>query len=272
MESMSPNQLNAFDSSGERHTIETPEQTRLEFPVAGVGSRFLALLIDTLIQAALGVVAALALAFTLPLLKLAPFGPAGAEAALWATAAAMVFFFVLQFCYFAGFEIVWGGQTPGKRAVGIRVLKETGRPLTPAEAIARNLMRIVDQLPAFYAIGILTALLNRQNKRLGDFVAGSIVVREGALAEMRPTWAWSAPPAAAQGALGADRLSAEDLSLIDAFLSRRYELPPDVRWRTAAQILGRLAPKLPAPPDPAVSPEAILEALAYARRSSGGFA
>ena len=100
----------------------------------------------------------------------------------------MAVLFALYYGYFAAFEILWNGQTPGKRAAGIRVIKESGRPLSAAETIGRNLLRIVDQLPGFYAIGIVTSLLNAQNKRFGDFVAGSIVVRESSLSAMRPSW------------------------------------------------------------------------------------
>src|SRR5277367_1415113 len=90
-------------------------------------------------------------------------------------------YFVVYFGYFAIFEVLWNGQTPGKKKEGLRVIKDSGRPISPAEAIGRNLMRIVDQLPFLYALGICSVLLSRQNKRLGDFVAGTIVVHEKSL-------------------------------------------------------------------------------------------
>lgn len=263
---MSPHQPSALNRFGENHTIETPEQTRLEFAVAGIGSRFLALALDVFLQAiaALVLIIAAAMIGVSGLRRLLPQSP------LWGTAVLIALFFLLQFGYFAVFEILWSGQTPGKSRVGIRVVKDSGRPLSVAETIARNLLRIVDQLPGFYAVAIVTALLNSQNKRLGDFVAGSIVIREGSLAELRPVWP-DGQTSPAPSLLGADRLSIEELALIETFLSRRSELPADVRARMADGILQRLRPRLPAGAEAELSTESILERLAYDRRSSGGY-
>ena len=264
---MSPDQPSAFGRFGESHTIETPEQTRLEFAAVGIGSRFLALVIDLLIQSVVAIVllaaAALLGLFTRP--QLGPRGP------LWIGAAAVLAIFTLHYGYFAVFEILWSGQTPGKRRVGIRVVKDSGRPLTASESIGRNLMRIVDQLPGFYAVAIVTAMLNPQNRRLGDMVAGSLVIREGSLADLRPDWPSSQatqPPAF----LSAVRLSIEDLTLIETFFARRSELPADVRSSMAASILQRVCPKRTPTWDSGLSAESILERLAYERRSAGGYA
>jgi uncharacterized RDD family membrane protein YckC len=247
----------------DKHTIETPEQLRLDFAVAGIGSRFLALAIDSLIQTAVAVLAIIVLAIV---------GISGAlalrgQASVWLLAAIGVLFFLLFFGYFAIFEILWNGQTPGKRSIGIRVVKDSGRPLTAAESIGRNLLRIVDQLPGFYAIGIVVAILNSSNKRLGDLVAGSLVVRESSLAAIKPSW--QAMPSGTGPLLGGNALSIEDLALIDAFLNRRSELAPEVRSRMAWQILNQLSPKLGAPPVPGSSNESVLESLAWERRSAG---
>jgi uncharacterized RDD family membrane protein YckC len=248
-------------------TIETPEQTALDFTVAGIGSRFLALALDTLIQTAVGIVVGVA-----GFMAIAAASALAARLAIWGFALLILFGFFLYFGYFALFEILWNGQTPGKRVAGIRVIKDSGRPLTPAESIGRNLMRIVDLLPAFYAIGIVCAILNKENKRLGDFVAGSLVVREASLAELKP--AWQADQAAVQlasSALGGSQLTADELALIDSFLSRRSELDYDVRLRMANQIFLRLKPKLTLPADSSLSTEGILEALAYERRAAGSY-
>ncbi len=242
----------------DKHTIETPEQLRLDFAVAGIGSRFLALVIDTLIQIAV-------LIATIVLIGI--LGVRG-ERSVWVIALASLGFFLLFYGYFAFFEILWNGQTPGKRAIGIRVVKDSGRPLTAAESIGRNLLRTVDQLPLFYAVGIASALLTSGNKRLGDLVAGSMVVRESSLAAIKPIW--QATRAGNDAVLGGNALSIEDLALIDAFLNRRNELDPDVRSRMAWQILSQLSPKLPSPPVPGSSTESILESLAWERRSAGG--
>lgn len=252
-------------SISDKHIIETPEQTRLEFSVAGIGSRFLALAIDTLILVVL-IAAVLLVAIILGTSGVLNFFRQGP---VWALAFLLVLAFALYFGYFALFEILWNGQTPGKRAIGIRVIKETGRPLAPAEAIARNLLRIIDQLPAFYAVGVVIAMFNSLNKRIGDFVAGSIVVREQSFRAAKPIW-YDTSKTPLQSPLGAHKLSADDLSLIDAFLHRRDDLAPDVRARMADEIINRFHNKL-SPAARGLSAESILESLAQERRSAAGY-
>jgi uncharacterized RDD family membrane protein YckC len=125
-------------------TIDTPEQTALEFPLAGVGSRFVAMLTDTAIQIVVGFVLFFALTLSIPALS-----RVASIASQWVIASMIVGFFVIYYGYFAIFEALWNGQTPGKRYTQLRVMKDDGRPISPYEAIARNLLRIVDQLPVF---------------------------------------------------------------------------------------------------------------------------
>ena len=122
-------------------TIDTPEQTSLEFPLAGIGSRFVAMAADTAIQ----IVAGFVIFFVLALTATArPFG--GGRGGVWAVAGMIIAFFLIYYGYFAFFETVWNGQTPGKRYAQLRVMKDDGRPINAQDAIARNLLRIVDQL------------------------------------------------------------------------------------------------------------------------------
>lgn len=194
------------------------------------------------------------------------------KVAVWGFAILVLFGFLLYFGYFAIFEIIWNGQTPGKRKAGIRVIKDSGRPLTPAESIARNLMRIVDWLPSLYAVGIASALLTKENKRLGDLLAGSIVIREVALGDLKPAWqVLDTPSPPVPSSLGAASLTPEDFALIDSFLNRRPELDFDVRTRMADQIFLRLKPKLAVPADNIMSTEKLLEGLAYERRAAGKY-
>jgi len=255
-------------SFADKLTIETPEQTDLDFTVAGIGSRFLALAYDTLLQMLVAFVVGMSGAMAIGFLA-----AAAPSAAVWGFAILILFFFFLYFGYFAMFEIIWNGQTPGKRRAGIRVIKDSGRPLTPAESIARNLMRIVDWLPAFYAVGMMSAILTKENKRLGDLIAGSLVVRESSFTDLKPAWHTAqAPSGPALSPLGADRLSQDECTLIDSFLNRRADLTPDVRFRMADEIFRRLKPKLSLPPENTLSTEKILEALAYERRAMSGYA
>jgi uncharacterized RDD family membrane protein YckC len=248
----------------EKLTIETPEQTQLDFDIAGIGSRFLAMAIDALIQIAATVFVVLvgALLFLVVWKIRQP-------STLWIAAISILCFFVLFYGYFAIFEAIWNGQTPGKRSVGIRVIKDSGRPITPAESVARNLLRIVDQLPTLYATGIVSILLSKQNKRLGDFVAGTIVVREHSLAKSRPVWQTSPP--AVNVTYGSERLTAEEFALVEAFLNRRNELDPYVRYQMASQIAAKIQPKLTIPASELPSPEKLLEAIAYERRATGRY-
>jgi uncharacterized RDD family membrane protein YckC len=248
-------------------TIETPEQTALDFQVAGIGSRFIALALDTLLQTAAALVVGIGGGFAI-----AGASRYWASSSMWGVALLVLFFFLLYFGYFALFEVLWNGQTPGKRWTKIRVIKDSGRPLTPAESIGRNLMRIVDWMPTLYAVGIVSAILTKENKRLGDLLAGSLVVRESPLAEMRPGWGTQADENFANHApLGSALLSSGDFALIDSFLNRRFDLEPTVRFRMADDILRRLKPQLTLPAENNLSSEKILEALAYERRATSRY-
>jgi uncharacterized RDD family membrane protein YckC len=248
-------------------TIETPEQTALDFHVAGIGSRFIALALDTMVQIAAGLIVGIGGAFTIA--GLSKYWP---TSEMWGSALMILFFFFLYFGYFAFFEILWNGQTPGKRWAKIRVIKDSGRPLTVAESIGRNLMRIVDWMPTLYAVGIVSAILTKENKRLGDLLVGSLVVRESSLAEIRPGWGAQADANFSNHApLGSALLSAGDFALIDSFLNRRFDLEPTVRFRMADDILHRLKPQLTLPAENHLSSEKVLEALAYERRATSRY-
>jgi uncharacterized RDD family membrane protein YckC len=247
---------------GDKLTIDTPEQTALEFNIAGIGSRFLALALDSLVQVVVGLVLLVLFA-----LATAAFGEKFPTRGLWFLAILILAWFVLYFGYFAIFEAIWNGQTPGKRMAQIRVIKESGRPITPGESVARNLMRIVDQLPGFYAVAIISALISRQNKRLGDFVAGTVVVHERMLRDFAPSW----QPAKQADVFnyGTERLSPDEFALVEAFLNRRAGLETSVRRRMADQIVQQIKSKLLLPSEGLPSNENLLEAVAAQRRSMG---
>jgi len=89
---------------------------------------------------------------------------------------AFIAIFGIEWLYPIGFELGLSGATPGKRAVGLRVVMDTGLPVTPAASFTRNLLRVADFLPFAYAFGIVSMLLNGECKRLGDLAAGTLVV------------------------------------------------------------------------------------------------
>src|SRR5947199_229472 len=155
--------------------IETPEHLVLELELAGLGSRMAA----TVCDAGLLILAFVLLGVGIQLLPT----PTGGDAeGPWSTLAAIVLtltVFLLFWGYFLLFEALNDGRTPGKRLMGIRVLMDTGHPLTFTAAAVRNLVRIVDMQPVFtYQVGLAFVLFHAQNKRLGDIVAGTVVVRD----------------------------------------------------------------------------------------------
>jgi uncharacterized RDD family membrane protein YckC len=252
--------------SFDKLTIETPEQTPLEFPLAGIGSRFLALAADTLLQLAVAWV--LVIVFVVSAVSLSLFSKG---AGLWTFAVLLFALFCLQFGYFALFEALWNGQTPGKRWTHLRVIKDSGRPINAYDAILRNLLRIVDALPTMYATGLVTMLISPENKRVGDYAAGTVVIHEKPLEGVSTIWqqslSTSEPPAA--GTL--PHLTVEELQLVEAFLDRRGSLESGVRRAMARQIADRLAERWSIPAQDRAEPEKFLEAAAEQRRQTARF-
>ncbi|HYT84220.1 MAG TPA: RDD family protein, partial [Gemmatimonadales bacterium] len=207
----------------QRHGVETPEHVEVQLELAGLGSRMAAALLDSLL-----------LFLTLVLLSIianalmGPDGPRGLAGG-WAAALVVLLFFALFFGYFAAFEALNGGRTPGKQSLGIRVVMDTGRPVTPAAAVVRNLVRLLDcyfpLLPFLPAVTLM--FLHKSNKRLGDMAAGTIVVRD------RPTeWLLGAkaePEREEPVEAGPPELSEDEFRLLDRFLGRLNELEPAVQ-------------------------------------------
>ncbi len=223
--------------SSDKLTIDTPEQTALEYPIAGLGSRFLAVLADTAIQAIVAFFVLIIGSFLGA--GLSYFGGIGPQ---WIFAIVVILMFLLEFGYFALFEIFWNGQTPGKRYAQVRVIKDDGRPIGAYEAIVRNAVRLIDWLPGMYGVGLISIFASRKSKRLGDFVAGTVVVHEKTLEGVRPYVETklddTLPP------IDVSKVDLEEVRLIETFLNRRDSLEPAVRTTMAAQIATRLANKM----------------------------
>jgi uncharacterized RDD family membrane protein YckC len=250
-------------SSDDKLIIETPEQTVLEFPLAGIGSRALALAIDTLLQ----IGAALVLILIAALISYEAIVPQLGKQYLYAI---LIFgAFLMEFGYFAFFETIWNGQTPGKRWTRLRVITDSGRPIHAQAAILRNLMRIVDALPSLYAVGIVTCLISSQSKRIGDYVAGTVVVHEKSLPGGASVW--DAPPANLLATPVSRALTAGELQLVETFLERRSSLQEEVRRSMARQIADRLTQGRTDSPEPIQEPEKFLEALAEQSRNRAHF-
>jgi uncharacterized RDD family membrane protein YckC len=232
------------------YRLQTPEYVEFSYDVAGIGSRFLAALADTAILA--GAVGAVAVAAAwvggmtgspAPLLS----GGATTVAQSVVAAAATLLIFALIFGYYIYFEMAWNGQSPGKRWAGLRVVRGTGYPITFVDSVLRNVVRLIDFLPAFYALGVVVMIADARSRRLGDLVAGTMVVKERRVS-LDGISSSAAVPSAAPPDLfelpNADRLTADDLRLVRGFLDRRGTLAPERRRALARQISDALMSKL----------------------------
>ena len=261
-------------SNADQLSIETPELVSIEMPIAGIGSRFVALLIDTLIW----LVAMAALSLILWILR-PGIGAFSRLSAQWITAVYVLISFLLNWGYFTLFEAFWGGRTPGKRIAGIRVIQRSGRAIGLLESMARNFIRYIDQIPFFYAVGVIAVFSTRHHQRLGDLAAGTLVVRDRAqeaplLGEMGTRTFTAAAfsqsahlpephEALSLDAAGLARLSPADLEVLEGFFARRLDLPLPVRQAFALRIADALQAKSGLEPPAGASIETFLEAVAH---------
>ncbi len=245
-------------------SIETPEQTALEFALAGIGSRGLALLYDSLIQFIVYFVLFLLMVGLMP--GLSKYWDSGSQ---WAMAIWIFIGFALYWGYFALFEALWNGQTPGKRHAGIRVIKQSGPSINAFEAIARNFLRVVDSLPGAYAVGVITMFLSPRNQRLGDLVAGTLVVHD--TSEEPAPMPLTTPTASVANAQQAARLQPGEVEAIETFLQRRYDLSPDVRLAAAKRLLAHVKEHHQLECPAGTGGEDFLEALVWDYRKSAGY-
>ncbi len=234
--------------------VRTGESVAIRYELAGLGSRFLALMLDMLAQSVIAIVVLFGFAFASPAIqRLGPFASKNIYG--WVVAFAILIFFLIFFGWFIIFEAWWSGRTPGKRALGLRVVRDGGFPLDVGAAIIRNLVRIAELILGFYAISAVSALISKENKRLGDFAAGTLVVRDRADA-VPDLDAYLARQARSD--IG---LSAEDRLLAERFLARRATLDRTARYRLATQIAEKIRPTLAAS-YAHLDDEALLEFLA----------
>lgn len=224
----------------QHHGIETPEHVDVHFELAGAGSRMAAGMIDVMLISFANLLISLGWG------ALAGFS-GGSEVRGWLTALIILLLFAITWGYFTLFEALNGGRTPGKQALGIRVVMDTGHAVTPGAAVVRNLVRFVDSLfPMPVVPAVLSIFLNSSNKRPGDMAAGTIVVRD------RPTdWAIGAKQIAAEPQAvepietGPPDLSEDEFRLLDRFLGRLNELTPEVQARITADLVRRFESRIP---------------------------
>ena len=274
----------ASPALGDQLSIATPELVAIEFPLAGLGSRFIAVLLDYLLQ---GVTVFLLILIFVVMLS----GSTGAATAAthtgdnlstkWTIAILIAIPFLLEWGYFTLFEAFWRGQTPGKRIMRIRVIQQTGRPVSLFESMGRNLLRAVDLLPAFYIIGVISMFATRRQQRLGDLIAGTLVVHErpletplesigGSRTFTSAVFKPAAPPPPRESRLPADAvamLTLADLQALESYLARRLDFPAETRTLLAGRMAENIARKMSFAIPPGMSQETFLEEAAFALRS-----
>ncbi|HEY6107159.1 MAG TPA: RDD family protein [Anaeromyxobacteraceae bacterium] len=249
---------------GPQFTFETPERALLALDVAGLGGRALAYLVDLLVIFLFWVTALLVYSIAGDLLRRVQ------EASFGAQAVAVVLFFFTGWAYDVAWETAWSGQTPGKRLLGLRVVGRDGAPVSFVESLVRNVLRAVE-VPLLYAPGVLMVALTSRHQRLGDLVAGTLVVKDraydlsryAAAARLDPRWA-------ALRSRAGPALPPADFERLSDFLRRRGGLDPVARERIAMAVAGALASRADLAAPPPAEAEAFLEAFAAASAGEGG--
>ena len=231
----------------ERVSIVTPDHIELDFEPAGLGSRLMAALIDVILIFLIFLALLIGGIFA----GITALGLGGPESGVVFLAALIIFFYTLIWGYFVFFEALWRGQTPGKRYAGIRVVLDNGLPVGWREAALRNFVRAADIMPPpACLVGSLMILLSKRGKRLGDLLAGTMVVREEFATSSHPRasrWETAWVAGAEKGRtktsimLGDMKIDARQIQIIERYLAKRDSLPVTQRqvlvWRIASPFL-----------------------------------
>jgi len=246
---MNDNRAYQLDPAG----MVTPEAVAIDMDIAGLGSRVVALVIDSMVQTGVIIVALLAgLALS----------AAGVPSELLKVAG-IVAASVLLLGYHALFEGLWDGRTPGKAGTHLRVVMQDGQPLSWGPVLVRNVLRLVDQL---LFIGAVSVVATERSQRLGDLAAQTIVIREGQAPAPRML---DFPPDGDRDVLvrtlDTSGVTEPEYALVRSFLERRDLLRPAPRSEVAGQLAGALEAKVGARP-PSAGKEQFLEAIALSVR------
>lgn len=226
-------------------SIRTPESVAFSFELAGIGSRFLAVTVDFIIQVIMALGIFLMVSWATPGIHgLASFLHLDAKATgALVSAILIIAVFLLFVGYFIAFETAWHGQTPGKRAIGIRVVRDGGYPIRFMDAAIRNLVRTIEAALG-YVPSIVSALISQQNKRLGDLAAGTIVVRDRRF-DVADAAAWGRASRDSETVFpGIEHVTDEEIALAQRYVERSHLLDRASAAATAARIAAAIRPKL----------------------------
>jgi uncharacterized RDD family membrane protein YckC len=234
----------------DRRTISTPEGVQLALPLAGIGSRFMAGLLDYTVVGIAYLIIVLATAWL-----------AGGTAAAIILVTAVL---AINVGYFTLFEVLGGGRSLGKRATGLRVVTDGGGQVGLRASLIRNIIRLLEFALFFYAPAVISVLATKNNQRLGDIAAGTLVVRESKLAPVAAPAGTSQVSPERFAHWDVTGIGEEEAGAVRSFLERRAQLRPGARRALAEQLAGRLRP-LVAGAQHGLGDEAFLEHLAAAK-------
>jgi uncharacterized RDD family membrane protein YckC len=223
------------------YSISTPENVDLHLEIAGLGNRLLAQLIDGVIMLAIGLFF-LVIGVIFAVVVAASGLDSKTKSIFYAVIVMVIIFilFILQNGYFLVFEGAWRGQTPGKKLAEIRVIEQNGQPIGWAAAIIRNLMRLIDSV---MFLGILVILMDKNERRLGDMAAGTIVIRERKT-EISTSQIKMVTAAVADTSLDIGRITPSEYDLLVDFLKRRESLAKVHRPNVAQKLATHFKDKL----------------------------
>lgn len=221
-------------------SVKTPESIAFSYELAGLGSRFLAVVLDLLIQGLMfgAIIWGVVLVAAASPATHASHAPTSKFAESIAIAFIVALVFTIFFAYFIVFEAFWGGLTPGKKLMGLRVVRDGGYPIDFTSAAVRNLIRVGEATLGFYAISAIACIASPENKRLGDLAAGTIVVRDSPVAPLTALLERS------EEAPRITMLTQQEHAVIDEFAARRAALAPAVRAQIAARIAAQVRPRV----------------------------
>jgi uncharacterized RDD family membrane protein YckC len=209
--------------------VATPEYVRFRYRTAGPMRRALAYTVDFIVRIMVGLVVLFGLVLSGVL--------SANEVTDAASGMALVIFFALEWGYFVLFETLWDGRTPGKQALGLRVVKEGGYPIRFVDSVLRNLLRAADILPKWYSVGAVAMAGDRRFRRLGDRVAGTMVIVEERRQVAAPVLIHPPPtPEEIESFAQRPRLSVVELEALELFLRRRNTLGPAREHELAEMI------------------------------------
>jgi uncharacterized RDD family membrane protein YckC len=234
------------ETTKDRLKIQTPEHVGFEYALAGLGSRTAAFLVDTVIRwflflAILAVV--LLLLRLLPALDLSKwFTDPSKPWLIWLIALAVLTYSLVDLGYFLFFEALWSGQTPGKKRQGLRVIRIDGQPIGWLESSIRNILRAIDLIAGVYPLGIVVVFLSRNNQRIGDYAAGTVVIVERKQSAPGGREQFSTPRALTHPEMEwyVSRLKPAQYQVLRSFLERRGQMEQGHRHELARLLSHQL--------------------------------